>query len=669
MRLEDLIVPTCLNDAKTTDRVFLPCDDTVAHSILFDIKTVGLAQIGFKNTGLQKDGSFWTRERAAFEIDKINCYNVNYGMCASYYDDITIGLRPCINLDLNLYLDLQDAMKKRNDDERYAFYRDPADKEHDYMLLDFGEYPQTILNGDAEFEQKKDQYVETGRKFLTAFDSMIGQPTFCPEYSYGQKKCVKVQSNAKIYYLAVEPLQWIVTNWHEMPRELNANGNGQATTIKLITRNVINYGIPFYRVGKFDIAKLRAKRNVTLWQNSTVRGYLNGYNVNNIKENGDPQLSAPAGGDFTKYNFIDEAFTPEREKLQTISCGNLNRKGWGVNFGEQPLNETEQLRKYIEQGHPVMLHGPSGIGKSRRVQEIDPDFVSITLRNGMLPEEIIGKNIFVDEKNVNAGQWQAPAWYTELCEKCAKEPKKRHVLFIDELTNVREQEQSAVFHIVLDHSITPNCGKLPDNVSIVAAGNSMDESTAAYEMAQPLERRFYGHIYLQPNIPDWLDWASRVNKKKGHLNVHPLVAAFVASMGDTVFCPQYDQDNPPKYKIDPRGWEQVSDLIYANGNVIYEELIANKIGPALTRALIAFTKTPALTVENVVNGEYIQQDIPQSFDAQYALAMMWRYARPEQIPAIRAFVTEHLNKEILAVYDAACGVTANKLVPPLEFTK
>ncbi|MBR4418798.1 MAG: ATP-binding protein [Clostridia bacterium] len=660
MRLEDIIVSTNLEDAKISDRIFLPSTNEIAQSILFDIKTVGLAEIGFKNNpqGFEKNGSFWTRDRAAFETDKINYYDVNYGLRSAFYDDINIGLRPCMNLDINAYLDLQEAMKKRHDDERYAFYRDPEDKEHDYILLDFGEYPQVVVNGDRNFENEKDRLVKTNRKYLLAFDKIIGQPVLCSERELDGQKYVKVATNNRIYYLANKPLAWIVTNWHELPREINAQGNGKAQTIKLITRNVINFGIPFYRTSNFDPAKFKFKNNKTLWQNSTLRGYLNGYD-----------LSMLNAGNFTEHNFIDEAFTKEKELLQTIECQNkINRKGWGVNLSQQSLNETEQLRKYIEHGHPVMLHGPSGIGKSRRVQEIDPNYVSLTLRNGMLPEEIIGKNIFINEKDVKSAQWQAPAWYTDLCEKCAKEPHKRHILFIDELTNVREQEQSAVFHIVLDRSVTPNCGKLPDNVSIVAAGNSMEKSTAAYQIAEPLERRFYGHIYFEPNIMDWLDWANRMNEDKGHLNVHPLVTAFVASMRDAVFCPQPDPDDTKKYnyKIDPRAWEQVSDLIYDNGGMIYKEIIANKIGPLLTNALVAFAKNPPLTAEDIVNKNYSQIEIPRKFDQQYILAMAWRYAKPEQVPVIREFISREFGEEILSVYDGARALVVKNIKSELE---
>ena len=142
-----------------------------------------------------------------------------------------------------------------------------------------------------------------------------------------------------------------------------------------------------------------------------------------------------------------------------------------------------------------MLHGPSGVGKTKRVQELDPDCVCLQLRNGILPEEIIGKTGTEGRQSF----WIEPTWYTRIKEVCQKDPDHNHVLFIDELTNVDSNEQSLVFHLVLSRSIDGSIGKLPENCVVVAAGNSPEESEAAYNMPEPLFRRFEAHIELKPD--------------------------------------------------------------------------------------------------------------------------------------------------------------------------
>lgn len=43
-----------------------------------------------------------------------------------------------------------------------------------------------------------------------------------------------------------------------------------------------------------------------MWQNSTIRGMLNGINVMNITKNGNPSFAAPKGGYFVGKGFVDD---------------------------------------------------------------------------------------------------------------------------------------------------------------------------------------------------------------------------------------------------------------------------------------------------------------------------------------------------------------------------
>ena len=119
-----------------------------------------------------------------------------------------------------------------------------------------------------------------------------------------------------------------------------------------------------------------------------------------------------------------------------------------------------------------------------------------------------------------------------------------------------------------------------------------------------------------------------------------------------VFYTNYDRDNPPKYVLDPRGWEQVSDIIYDNNGVLAKELIENKVGTAIATSLIAFAKKPVITLEDVVNENYFVNEIPGSPDGKLALALSLRYADKDEVGIVREFIRDHLGEEILATYDA-----------------
>ena len=343
----------------------------------------------------------------------------------------------------------------------------------------------------------------------------------------------------------------------------------------------------------------------------------------------------------------------KQENIVLTEVKKRKQNRYGITIVEKPLSVNEQIKFYIDAGKSFMLHGPSGVGKTRRIEEIDPNFVSIVLRNGMLPEEVIGKQIYPNNDKTTTGIWTPPAWYTKLCKLCEEEPNKNHVLFIDEITNVKPTEQSLVYNLVLTNSIGPNLGKLPSNVVVVAAGNSKEESESAYNMPEPLFRRFEAHIELKPNIQDWLIWGSEPRKENSEqTKIHPLVSAFVATYGEKVFYTKYDSEEPPKFAIDPRGWEQISDIIYSNNGAIAKELIENKVGKEIAASFIKFAKNPPLTLDDVLEGNYDKTDIPTKYDAKYALAMGLKGATEEQVKTVREFIANNLGNEILSVFDA-----------------
>ena len=355
--------------------------------------------------------------------------------------------------------------------------------------------------------------------------------------------------------------------------------------------------------------------------------------------------------------------TDKKFNIQTHQ--NSNRKKYGVMVDESPMSVKEQIDFYVQNGMSFMLHGQSGVGKTARVEEIDPDLTAVPLWNGVLPEDIVGKVRYPDGTMIEAtaenmssgdGIWVAPDWYTELCKKCKKEPDKMHVLFIDEVTNARPTTQSLIFHITLKKSISPSKGQLPSNSVVVLAGNSKEESGAAYNMPEPLFRRMCGHIYLKPNVIDWVEWGSEESIKHpeepGRQNIHPLVSSFVATYGNDVFYSEYDEEDPKSYAIDPRGWEQVSDIIYDNQGVVRRELLESKLGKNISASFMAFAKNPPLSVEGIINNEYYSSDIPEDSCAKIALTYNLRHVDDKNMKTVRNFIQKNLGSENCKLFDS-----------------
>ncbi|MBD5388704.1 hypothetical protein HDR63_00415 [bacterium] len=409
-------------------------------------------------------------------------------------------------------------------------------------------------------------------------------------------------------------------------------------------------------------------------------------------------------GQFKKtflYNFMQKYFVPEMSRENNVvsriypSFENANDNdqqtsetpkpskipAYGVTIERAPMSVREQMAFYVNNGQSFMLHGPSGVGKTDRVMAIDPDLTAVPLWNGVLPEDIVGKVIYptgaslplttgrADGGNpfdgaptvlTGGGQWVAPDWYNVLCRKCAATPDQKHILFIDEVTNARPTTQSLIFHIVLKGSIGPSHGPLPSNAVVVLAGNEQADSGAAYNMPAPLFRRMAGHIHLKLNMADWLEWGAE-RRRDGRPNLHPLVAGFVAN-NSNVFYSAYDEEKPQKWAVDPRGWAQVSDMIYANNNVLRSELLENKIGPENTAALIAFAHAPMITLDDIVSGTANPSMVPRTFEGQLAMAGGWTRATDDQVVKVRNFIEKYMLPEIRAVFDSMwAGNDINRL--------
>ena len=87
-------------------------------------------------------------------------------------------------------------------------------------------------------------------------------------------------------------------------------------------------------------------------------------------------------------------------------------------------------------------------------------------------------------------------------------------------------------------------------------------------MPEPLFRRFHGHIYLPLDVPSFLEWGSELRKDAGNPNIHPIVARYIATYPKQ-FYSEYDPEKEGEnFAIDPRAWEQISDIIYDNNGSI-----------------------------------------------------------------------------------------------------
>lgn len=185
-----------------------------------------------------------------------------------------------------------------------------------YHRLQIGEYPKyeaddrlsRILEETYNNRKFKDDIDSTGRYYTKVHKGNI---KLLPEFKYKGKKYVREVEDGPYYksirWTIVKPIDFIIKNWEDLPTNINPKGNGKDKYFELRAEDAI-FTMQFYPKVYHE--------NGNMWQNSIIRGYLNGIDVEKIQENGNPKFGAKEGGNFTgKQNFLNEAFNLEREPI------------------------------------------------------------------------------------------------------------------------------------------------------------------------------------------------------------------------------------------------------------------------------------------------------------------------------------------------------------------
>ena len=447
--------------------------------------------------------------------------------------------------------------------------------------VEYGYYPQKAVSKDMQLklEQafKSGILSRTGKGYTTDSKNIVDydgkfEPKRHKEYQYNGKRYVRVEanstftefqlSNGKKYkngdyvWVEVQPVRWLVDEKAKI----------------MITEKIIFAGVQF--------------------------NYIRDYHTE----------------DFDKTNikiFMDKYLS--KDLVQLVKTGKYTRIGskknenpYNLNFDK--TNEEDIIKAAIQSNVSIFLHGKPGCGKSDRVKQLDPDFVELNL-NHLDPELLDGLAGEKDGKAVHI----KPPWLEELEAKCEEEKDKIHILFLEELTNASEIMQKKAYGIALDKKVAGRW-KLPENARVVAAGNELEDSLVANEMAEPLYDRF-AHVNIETEAEDWLKWAVTPDNFYERLDynkqtepkqkIHPAIYAYISYKGDEVLRTPYDREHPEPH-ADPRRWKMASDMLYSSNN---PNTLTAIIGEDLTQDFIYFCKLPTITIEDVLKGNYTQEEL------------------------------------------------------------
>ena len=277
---------------------------------------------------------------------------------------------------------------------------------------------------------------------------------------------------------------------------------------------------------------------------------------------------------------------------------------------QSPNQAKLSLRKCIKIKRPVFMWGPPGIGKSDIVKQIgdEQEREVIDVRLSLWePTDIKGIPYYNAEMGTMT--WAPPA-------ELPSDPNSTAILFLDELNSAAPATQAAAYQLVLNRRV--GTYKLPDGVSIVAAGNRETDKGVTYRMPAPLANRFL-HIELTYDFEDWQEWAVK-NK------VHEQVVGYLGFAKQDLY--DFDPKSPSRSFATPRSWSFVSELLADEDlpeNTL-TDLISGAVGEGLAVKFMAHRKVAKQMPkpEDILSGKIDKISIKE-ISAMYSLSISLCY--------------------------------------------
>lgn len=263
-----------------------------------------------------------------------------------------LAMRPCMNLSVRAYLRIIKSLKENG----YcgSEFQINSNSKWNKPFMKLGEYPQVHACRNTTFYQelysdycdlekeeqiKKGDLIPTGRLFTGSFiDGKLFR--YGVEYEYNINwpiKLVRYRCDERniAYWFDVEPILWDILNWDDLPTAINPQGTGRADVIKLKAQQGLISGIPVHIDPK--------NPDAYLWQNSSQRGYLNGYDMGSIKNRSNLEHVTLSGGNFTQHNFLNEAMGRAQELIRDIKLFKTNKKNEQISTNHQALKHHKSI--------------------------------------------------------------------------------------------------------------------------------------------------------------------------------------------------------------------------------------------------------------------------------------------------------------------------------------
>ena len=240
----------------------------------------------------------------------------------------------------------------------------------------------------------------------------------------------------------------------------------------------------------------------------------------------------------------------------------------------RPLQLANYLSASISAGHPVLVTGAPGIGKS--------DIIAQAARTAGA-EVILSHPVVSDPTDAKGLPWKVEGEnvatflpFGDLAR--ALDSTVSTVWFLDDLGQASPAVQASFMQLLLARRVNGHI--LPDCVTFVAATNRRTDRAGVSGVLEPVKGRFYTILELEPSLDDWSNWAI-------DNDIVPELIAFLRFRPDllSAFEPTADLTNSPT----PRTWSHVSSILnYHLSRDIETLAICGAVGEGAGMEFMAF---------------------------------------------------------------------------------
>lgn len=310
--LEPVVVENTDQNFETGNQLFNTVDYVFVRS-LDELKKLPQAERNMTATAyaisngisVSSDGTSPYLLRTGYTKHAVNYVNKNGIPYDTYVNDNTKGDWRGIHISLRAF--------KQCDALPLGFGNVNTEKH----TIEFGCWPKSMVSDSQRLETllKHGKLTDTDLWYYGAVMAN-GKLAKNKMYKYNGEYYVRVKQSGdqrygKALWFQLQMITWVALNWDKLTHLFNPNGDGTAEYIDAYPEQLLDGGIPFY-IKQFD-------DNNAFYQNSTLRGVLNGINVNRIETNGNLRYTAENGGDYNGHGFLQQAFIVPADLLKNLT--------------------------------------------------------------------------------------------------------------------------------------------------------------------------------------------------------------------------------------------------------------------------------------------------------------------------------------------------------------